>query len=356
VGKGWSILFAVMMALCGLMWVVSPFFGWWLPLGVSTHAGDIDTLYHIILGITGFFFILTEAILVAFMWKYAARSPGEHPHTFGHHADETKVYWTSFFKHIARPVSRLLHNQHRVELAWTLVPAAILLYIAFAQVGTWAEAKYKSRMPVVGKRDRTNNPAAAMPVRVAVSARQWEWRMRYPSYTNNWSQWEADPKKAKAWEKGVMRRPHPGELDDLHVPNELHCIKGQPVVAYVSTLDVIHSFNVPQMRVKQDALPGRVIPAWFVPTDANCVKKKAADGSYHWVDGHRFDKDRNAWVADKGHIWEIACAELCGANHYRMVGKVFVHESRADFDEWLRYAEQEQNRHTLDVSEKSDAQ
>src|SRR5262249_19100830 len=156
------------------------------------------------------------------------------------------------------------------------------------QVGTWAEAKYKSRMPVVGKEDKVNNPGAAMPVRVVVSARQWEWRMRYPSYASNWSQWQADPKKAKDWERGVLNPRHPGDLRDVHGPNELPCNQGEPAGAYVSPLDVIHSFTVPQMRAKQDALPGRVIPAWFVPTDANCTKVKAADGTYHWVDGQRF--------------------------------------------------------------------
>jgi cytochrome c oxidase subunit II len=348
VGKGWSVLFGVVMALCGLMFVVAPFVGWWLPLRASTHAWDIDLLFYIILGITGFFFILTEAILVVFMWKYAARSPSEPPHVFGHHAEEKKVFWTTFFKRIARPVSRILHNQHRVELAWTLVPAAILLYIAFAQVGTWAEAKYKSRMPVAGKRDAVGNPEALPPVHVVVSARQWEWRMRYPGPAV-WDAMQKDKDAARGWAKAAMNLREPGQQDDLHLANELHAIKGRPVVAYVSTLDVIHSFNVPQMRVKQDALPGRVIPAWFVPSHANCTKVKG-----RWVDGHRFDPEQKKWVEDSSHIWEIACAELCGANHYRMIGKVYVHETLEDFNEWLRHTEQEHNRH--DISEKSNAQ
>src|SRR5262245_5911232 len=289
------------MLACLGIWVASPFAGWWLPPSASTHAPDIDRLYYIILAITGFFFILTETLLIVFMWKYAGRPGGQH--VFGHHAEEKKVFWTTFFKRLARPVSAFLHNQHRVELAWTLVPAAILLYIAFAQVGTWAEAKYRSRMPVAGKEDRINNPGASTPVRAEISARQFEWRVRYPSVAT-WRAWQKNPDDAKAWEKHAYRRQP--QQDDVHVVNELHIIKGRPVVVYMSTLDVIHSFNVPHMRVKQDALPGRVIPVWFVPTESNTVRiTDKATGLPRWVDGGGIDE--KGQPRDVHQVWEIAC-------------------------------------------------
>ena len=72
-----------------------------------------------------------------------------------------------------RPVTNLLNDQHKVEMAWTIVPAVILLYIAFAQVETWANVKYQSRMPTMRE--------SKTPVPVAISARQFEWRVRYPS-------------------------------------------------------------------------------------------------------------------------------------------------------------------------------
>jgi cytochrome c oxidase subunit 2 len=334
-----------MMFACGALWIASAFIpSWWLPPVYSTHGGDIDTLYFIILGITGFFFVLTEALLVVFMWKYAGRPGGQH--VFGHHAEEKKVFWTSFFKSIARPVSAFLHNQHRVELAWTLVPAAILLYIAFAQVGTWAEAKYKSRMPVADKIDKVVNPKGAVPVRAAISARQFEWRVRYPSLAA-WRKWrentDAGRVAAKKWARLTSRPGYIGEADDVHVPNELHLIKGRPVVVYMSTLDVIHSFNVPHMRVKQDTLPGRVIPVWFCPTDSNTARiKDRMTGLTRWVDGDGIDDKGKPKNVNK--VWEIACAELCGWGHYRMIGKVFVHPDVADFEAWLEHAEKENNR------------
>lgn len=82
--------------------------------------------------------------------------------------------------------------------------------------------------------------------------------------------------------------------DDI-VPTQghLHLPVNRPAVIQLSTRDVIHSFFIPVMRVKQDAVPGMRIPVWFTPTQA---------GS-----------------------WEIACAQLCGNSHYEMKGFVHIH-------------------------------
>ncbi|MCC6418028.1 MAG: hypothetical protein IT429_07230 [Gemmataceae bacterium] len=328
-GKGWSIFFAVVLLACLGLFVAAPFIGWWLPEQLSAHAPDIDHLYYVILWITGFFFILTEALLVVFMWQYAAR-PGQQEHVFGHHAAEKKVFWTSCCKRLFRPVSALLHDQHRVELAWTLVPAAILLYIAFAQVGTWVEAKYKERGDKLMAGDK-------VPVQAAVSARQFEWRMRYPSVAE-WKRWKGDSTAAKQW-----ARSKDGHFDDVHVVNELHVIKDRPVVVSLSTRDVIHSFNMPHMRVKQDALPGRTIPLWFTPVKkSNTVRGTDRHGNPEWQDGG--GHDAKGRPKDQSLVWEVACAELCGWGHYRMIAKVFVHADEADFEAWLAHAEKEDTR------------
>ena len=77
--KVWSILFGVVMAGCFVGFAISPLMGWWMPEGVSSHADDVDNLFYIILWITTFFFILTEALLVYFMWRYATTGDGKHP-------------------------------------------------------------------------------------------------------------------------------------------------------------------------------------------------------------------------------------------------------------------------------------
>jgi cytochrome c oxidase subunit 2 len=332
------------MAACAALFIVAPFVAgghWWLPKGVSTHAGEIDTLFYIILYITGFFFILTEALLVYFMYLYAGQ-PGKPGHVFGHHADAEKVYWTSYFKHLFRPVSAVIHNQHRLELAWTIVPAVILLFIAFVQVKAWADVKYQSRMPQFDGKQQ--------PLQLEISARQFEWRMRYPdpARLKMWQENKGDKDTEKNF-KAFARNPY---YKDIHVVNQLHLWKGQPVLIQLTTLDVIHSFNNPHMRIKQDALPGKWIPVWFTPTHANTHKVTHKDGTYRWEDGYNPETGQDK---DKSQIWEIACAELCGWGHYRMVGRIYVHEDERDFLEWLRDAEARQNAHEEPTKTKSAA-
>ena len=87
-GKGWSVLFGVVMLACLGLFVAAPFVGWWLPMPVSQHAPRVDRLFYIILFITGFFFVLTEALLVIFMWLYAgngASKPAQTSHADGEH-------------------------------------------------------------------------------------------------------------------------------------------------------------------------------------------------------------------------------------------------------------------------------
>ncbi len=76
---------------------------------------------------------------------------------------------------------------------------------------------------------------------------------------------------------------------------------GRPVVVVLTSEDVIHSFWVPVLRVKQDAVPGLTIRAWFQAT---------VPGEY-----------------------ELGCAELCGMGHYRMRARVFIH-TQAEYDAW----------------------
>jgi cytochrome c oxidase subunit 2 len=321
--KWWSVLFGVMMLAAVLLFVAAPFVGWWLPKNVASFGDRIDNLFYHILANTGFFFILTEALLVYFMYVYAGR-PKAQEHPVGHHYAEKKVFWTSFFKSIARPVSAILHDQHRVELAWTLVPGFILLYIAFAQVSAWQDIKDPANMP--------KKPDVTM----EVSARMFEWHVRYPMQT-------PEPGRLAGWAANP-------EADDLHVVNEIHVWKGARVKVFLRTKDVIHSFYIPNLRLKQDALPGKVIPVWFqvkdvndaerdrylyntVPVDAKGKRLRPGDSrAAKWVDGY----DPKGKEFDRtDQIWELACAELCGWGHFKMRGKLFVHETEPDYRVWL---------------------
>src|SRR5262249_24601717 len=147
VGKGWSCFFGAVLFGTFIIWPASVMFGWWLPENVASFGGDVDQLFYLILGFTTFFFVLTEMVLVYAMWKFA--SPTQ---KIGDATDQKSIY---------------THGNHRLEILWTVVPAAILLFIAVAQVSVWERIKYQKSMP-------------SPDLTIGVMARQWEWRMRYP--------------------------------------------------------------------------------------------------------------------------------------------------------------------------------
>ncbi len=308
----WSLVFGVTMLACFLLVVVAacvPSLKWWLPDPVSTHAHHIDALFYLILAVTGFFFVLTEALLVWFMYRYGA---GDKPAT---DADFPKLF---------KPFTKYLDSQHKIELGWTILPAAILLFLAFFQISVWAEAKYASRRGEMFK--------DATPLQVAVVARQFEWRIRYPS-SYRLEQWLKLGKNFEQDEdfKNFAKVKSPEDVESV---NELHLWKGHPMLVQLTTADVIHSFNLPHFRVKQDALPGRILQVWFTAKKAN-MTQLALDSDAK--------TDSPTDKADDKNRWDLACAELCGWGHYRMVGRVLVHETQDDFMSWLRAKEKEEH-------------
>jgi len=90
--------------------------------------------------------------------------------------------------------------------------------------------------------------------------------------------------------------------DDVRVINDLHVPIGRPVLVSLKSKDVIHSFFLPNFRIKQDAVPGIVTHLTFEAT--------------------------------KTGTYDIACAQLCGLGHYRMRGELTV-DSQKDFDKWI---------------------
>jgi cytochrome c oxidase subunit 2 len=272
VEKGWSVFFGVVLLGTFLIWLVAPAMGWWLPVNVASFGGEVDYLFYVILGFTGFFFVLTEALLVYALWKFSYR------------AGEKAEY---------------VEGNHRLEILWTIVPAGILVFIAVAQISAWERIKYATRMP---KPDQT----------VQVTGRQWEWRLRYP----------ADVKREPGNDRKWAELP---EYDDLHTVNELHTWKGANIKIFLKTVDVLHSFGIPNLRVMQDLLPGKTIPMWFNAMEANA----------------RFTGGKTI-LLDPKKEWEIACKELCGNGHYRMRGRLYVYETREEYDQWLAHAQQEQ--------------
>jgi len=249
VGKFWSVLFLLVpiLGVGSFVWAIAAQENRiWLPPDVSEHGHQIDHLFNFVLVLTGLVFIATEVLLFWFLWRYDAKSNRD-------------------------PV-KFAHGSHNLEVIWTILPAATLLFIAIYQMNAWADVKIR-------KPD--------MPPTVEVTGRQFEWRLRYPG------------------KDGVL-----GTKDDVHAVNDLHLPLDEDILIDLKSMDVLHDLFLPNLRVKQDAVPGMKIPVWF---------RAKESGTY-----------------------DLVCAELCGWGHYKMKGRLTV-ESRRDFQAWLdqRYAEQE---------------
>lgn len=298
----WAYLFGIILALEFALFLVAPFLGWWLPRGVSTYSGAVDALFYGILAVTGVTFVLVSFVFVFVLYRYT------------YDPNRKSVY---------------THGSHKLEMIWTAIPAGILLILSVVQIPAWLKVKNTDWLKQAFAKGQTEDGKRFLQFEVA--ARQWEWRVRYPS-SKRYDEWK-EPKSALTDVRTRMQeRP-----DDLRFANEIHCFKGQKVLIHLKTHDVIHSLYLPQMRLKQDALPGKTIPVWFEATEANCYKVGDT-----WQTGFRFDSAANEWMKDKKYLWEFACAEFCGARHSLMRGKVYVHETEDDFLDWLRSAEKAQ--------------
>jgi cytochrome c oxidase subunit 2 len=257
----WSLLFAVVAIACVGAFLYAPFAAeWWLPAGPgdapfgrspSAAGRQIDTLFVIILAITGAIFVGTQVALVWATYRYRDLGPDVRP-------------------------ARYFHGSQRLEVLWTVIPAGILVFLTVYQMGTWASVKFRSEKPRV-------------PPLAEVTGRQFQWAIRYPGPDGRLN-----------------------TADDLHTVNDLHFVKDKTALIHLKSSDVVHSFFLPALRIKQDAMPGLTIPVWF-------------------------DADR------AGH-YELVCAELCGWGHYKMRGNVTVHEDQRSFDEWMDGALKEQSR------------
>ncbi len=146
----------------------------------------------------------------------------------------------------------------------------------------------------------TAAPAAPADADVRVVAEQYAWNIHYPGPDGVFGR-TALNLISNSNPLGLDRT-NPAARDDITTINELHLPVHRRVVVRLTSKDVIHSFALPVMRVKQDAIPGYVFPVAFEPM----------------VTGH----------------FEIACAQLCGLGHYRMRGALVV-ESAADYAGWL---------------------
>ncbi len=182
----------------------------------------------------------------------------------------------SAWKYRARPGGKALytHGTDRKSFAVTGILAALVFVTIDMNL---------VRVSQIDVKEYTYNwPTSPDTLRIEVMPQQWAWNIRY------------------AGPDGVFNTP-----DDVVTLNEMRIPVGRPVMLNLKAKDVIHSFYIPNFRLKQDANPGYVTRTWF--------------------------------QALKPGNFEIACSQMCGWAHYKMKGDLIA-QPEADFERWMKEA------------------
>lgn len=177
------------------------------------------------------------------------------------------------------------HTSSYIEAAVAIIE--VILLVGFS-IPFWA--KQVNAFP--------NRPDA---FEIRIIGQQFAWNIHYPGIDGKFGKTSLEFLDAQNNPLGLDPNDPQGK-DDVFSLNQLRLPAGRPVIIHLTSRDVMHSFFLPEMRVKQDVIPGMSIPTWFTPTKT---------GKY-----------------------EIACAQLCGNGHYKMIGYMTV-ENEEDFDKWI---------------------
>lgn len=257
-------LLLVLIVVSLYFFIAQPF---WFPTLASEHGARIDSLFTAVLIVTGIAFVLVQGALGFFVARY------------GENGTERAAYW---------------HDNPKVEAILLIATAVILTVLVFMGQRVWASIYFADQ-----PQDATI---------IQITGEQFFWNFHYPGPDGQFGR--TDPKLITSTNNVGLDRTDPVAKDDIVSVGVMHVPVGKPVRVRLRSKDVIHSFFLPNFRMKQDAVPGMGIEVWFTPTKA---------GQY-----------------------EVACAELCGLGHYRMKAALTVDPSEDAYNEWLKMAAQQQ--------------
>ncbi len=234
----------------------------WLPPLASEHGAGIDSMLNYLMITVGALVLSGHLVVGWFLWRFGR----------------------------GQPVSFRLASW-RIERRWSLVPVVLLAVVAEGGVlalglPVWAK--------IYGE-----PPAGSLTVEV--TGEQFAWNVRYAGADGKFGR--TLPKRITLDNPLGLDSSDPASADDIIALNEIRVPVNRPVRIRLRSKDVLHSFYLPYLRVKQDAVPGMNIELWFVPTRTG--------------------------------TFELACAELCGLGHYEMRGLLFV-LLEEQFQHWLK--------------------
>jgi cytochrome c oxidase subunit 2 len=224
------------------------FFKKWMP-PLASNRISIDQMMTALFIVTGVFFVGVQGLTGYFIWKYSNQNVEKAAYVSGSHA---------------------------LEITWTLGTAVILAVFGVWSVRVW-------RKTVI-------QPPPSHALQVEVVAQQFSWNFLYPNQDGVFG--KLNPQYISFLNPLGLDPKDPASRGDIWTKDNLYLPVGKPVVLKIRSLDVVHSFFVPDFRVKQDAVPGMAISTWFIP--------------------------------EKKGKYEIACSQFCGRGHYTMRGTCYV--------------------------------
>ena len=236
----------------------------YMPTDASAHGHNLDTINALVHWLMLILLVGWGAYFLFVLWRFrASRNPKA-----SYHGVKSKISTYS-------------------EAGIVAVEAILLIGFSIPAWSRWVEPP----------------PAASNPIEIRVVAEQFAWNVHYPGADGVFGRVSSSLASAT---NPLGLDPADGKgADDILSINQLYLPVNRPVVVRLSSKDVIHSFGLPTMRVKQDAIPGMEINVYFTPVRTNGEER-----------------------------WEIACAQLCGLGHYRMRGFLTVH-TEEEFAAWL---------------------
>src|SRR5262245_29016227 len=230
-GPGRITISGLLFGLLMLVLIVSSlyfFIGkpYWFPTLSSVHGAKIDQVFGAVLLVTGIAFVLVQGALGFFVTRY------------GTQGTERASYW---------------HDNPKAE-AFLLIGTAGILTVLFFMGQRVLAGIYFSDKP----------PDALV---VEVVGQQFNWNFRYPGPDGAFGR--TDPKFVSGTDAFGIDPSDPAGKDDIQTVALLHIINNKPALFRIRSNDVIHSFFLPNFRLKQDAVPGMQIEIWLTPNTQN---------------------------------------------------------------------------------------
>ncbi len=246
----------------------------WLPPNAAAHGAQIDSALNWVHWLMALLFVGWMAFFLIALWRFRrARNP------------------------VANHTGVTSHASSWLEGAVAVAEGVLLIGLS---IPLWA--------------DRVQEfPPEKDAVVVRMVGEQFAWNIHYPGPDGVFGRTSIDKIDLQSNPLGIDRS-DPAAKDDVTTVNQLNLPVGRPAIVHLSSKDVIHSFNVPEFRVKQDAVPGITIPVWRVPTVTTAQMRQK--------------------LGKPEFVYEIACAQLCGLGHATMRGFVTVQEP-AEFQKWM---------------------